>query len=457
MSEVRPADLPPRPGPGARAPSSSAPPGVSLPEVGTGERRARRDQRARGRRRSLRIAAGLGALLVLLGGVVALVAQGRGSGDGAARPVEAAATSVVPDEASPPVAAPRALLVQQGESGELVSVTVLVVDEAGAGGRLVFAPVGTMVEVPSFGLNPLREAFALGGLPLLQQSAENLLGIVFDQVSLVGAEELTALVEPAGVLAVELGASVEVVADGGRVETLFPAGIVDLAPEGVARLLEVRGSGSDLDRLVRHQAFWRAWLDAIAGNDAADPPADVAGGLGETIAALAGGEVGYDLLPVEVLATGTGPADDLYAVQEDELEALVAEVAPGSAVPSADRIRVQVLNGTGAPGLSQQVQPALAAAGAVVSLTGNADRFDYQVSQVVFYRDEDLEAAQAVQQALGVGEVVRSLVPLDVVDVTVVVGSDFAGGTSTVPETTTTTTTTTTPTTTTPTTTSPGP
>ena len=119
---------------------------------------------------------------------------------------------------------------------------------------------------------------------------------------------------------------------------------------------------------------------------------------------------------------------------------IVAEVAPGSGVASSDRIRVQVLNGTGAPGLSQQVQPALAAAGAVVSLTGNADRFDHQLTQVVFYRDEDLEAAQAVRQALGVGEVVRSLVPLDVVDVTVVVGADFAAGTpTTVPETTTTT------------------
>ena len=444
MSEVRPAGLPPQPGPGAPpapspAPAAPASPRVALPEVGTGERRARRDRRrARGRRRSLAIAAGAGALLVLLA-VVALVVRGGDGGDEARRSVEAAATSVVPEESAPPVSAPRSLLVQQGAGGELVSVTVLVVDESGAGGRLVFAPVGTMVEVPSFGLNPLREAFALGGLPLLQQSAENLLGIVFDQVSLVGAEELAALVEPAGVLAVELDASVEVVADGGRVETLFPAGVVDVAPDGVARLLEVRGSGNDLERLVRHQALWQAWLAAVAGNDAAAPPADVAGGLGETVAALAAGGVGYDLLPVEVLATGTGPTDDLYAVQAEELEVLVAEVAPGSTLPSADRVRVQVLNGTGAPGLSQQVQPALAAAGAVVSLTGNADRFDYQVSQVVFYRDEDLEAAQAVQRALGVGEVVRSLVPLDVVDVTVVVGADFAGDTSTTaPDTTTT-------------------
>jgi hypothetical protein len=48
------------------------------------------------------------------------------------------------------------------------------------------------------------------------------------------------------------------------------------------------------------------------------------------------------------------------------------------------------------------------------------------VSQVVHYRDEDLDDARSVQRALGVGEVVRSLVPLDVVDITVVVGADLA-------------------------------
>lgn len=399
-----------------------------MPDVGTGERRARRTQRRHlGRRRAIGYAAIVGGLVAALVGLVAFGYDNlRSVGDEPA-PLEATGTSVVADEPGAP-APPRALLVQEGAEGAVVSVTVLVVGPTGAGGNLVFAPVGSMVEIPSFGLNPLREAFALGGLPLLQQSAENLLGIVFDQVALVTAADLEALVEPAGTLAVELTSAVEVVTDAGRVQTVFPAGTVDIAPAVAASLLEVRGSGSDLDRLVRHQAFWQAWLAAIEGDPAAVPPAEGAGGIGAVVAALAAGEVGYDLLPVEVLATGTGPDDDLYAVQGDELEALVAEVAPGSSAGAADRIRVQVLNGTGVPGLAQEVQPSLAPAGAVVSLTGNADRFDYEVTQVVFYRDEDLDDARAVQRALGVGEVVRSLVSLDVVDVTVVIGADFAAG-----------------------------
>ena len=45
---------------------------------------------------------------------------------------------------------------------------------------------------------------------------------------------------------------------------------------------------------------------------------------------------------------------------------------------------------------------------------------------IVYYDDEDLVNAKAIKKALGVGEVVKSLTGLDVVDVTVVVGRDFA-------------------------------
>jgi hypothetical protein len=60
-----------------------------------------------------------------------------------------------------------------------------------------------------------------------------------------------------------------------------------------------------------------------------------------------------------------------------------------------------------------------------VTLSGNADRFDYATTQIVYYDDGHLDDAKAIQKALGVGELVKSLTGLDVVDVTVVVGADF--------------------------------
>ena len=44
----------------------------------------------------------------------------------------------------------------------------------------------------------------------------------------------------------------------------------------------------------------------------------------------------------------------------------------------------------------------------------------------MYYRDEQHAAATTIRDALGVGEIVKALNPIDVVDVTVVVGgADF--------------------------------
>ena len=60
-----------------------------------------------------------------------------------------------------------------------------------------------------------------------------------------------------------------------------------------------------------------------------------------------------------------------------------------------------------------------------VTLTGNAASFDFAQTQIVFYDRNEQPVAERVQKLLGVGRLVLSRVPIDVVDVTVVVGKDF--------------------------------
>ena len=69
----------------------------------------------------------------------------------------------------------------------------------------------------------------------------------------------------------------------------------------------------------------------------------------------------------------------------------------------------------------------LVPAGARVALSGNADSFAYAQTQIVFYDRSRQEVAVQVRQALGTGKLVLSRQPLDVVDVTVVIGKDFNG------------------------------
>lgn len=402
-------------------------PTVPLPDTGDGSRSGRRPapKRRRGRRRPGRTFWWVLAIVVLLAAIGAVVVSMTRSGsDGA---TATTSTTVPVGE----LAGETLLLLEKDADGVLVAATLFVVGPEGTGGDVVYVPPGTLAEVPSLGLTALRDAARDGGDAVVQQALENLFGQPLTNVVSLDPAALTEAVSPAGVLTVALPAPVERRDPSGRVEVLFDDGEVAVTPDEVPSLLEAPGE-TDLDRLVRHQAFWDGWFAAIATGADALPPSEE---LGSVLEAMASSEVAHRLLPVQAVASG----GDLYQVDRAGLADLLGEVLPG-ATPPADRIRVQILNGTGEPGLAQQVQPLLVPAGADVVLTDNADRFDHPTTQIVFYDDADQASAQRIREVLGLGEVVRSRTALDVVDVTVVVGADFLSRAAGTPSTTATTT-----------------
>lgn len=380
-------------------------PSVSLPDQGDGSRRRRRAERRPGLRLPSR-ALVAGILLVLVLGAIGWAAAQRMT-DRGGDPADGHQGESAPP--APDVDPLLVVLVDGG--GEVYGVTIL----APARAAIVHVAPGTMVEVPSVGLASLREAETSGGTALLQQSLENVLGLRFGSVVTWDPAALAAVLAPLGDLAVDVAEAVDEREPTGRVRVVVPAGRQAVAPDDAAGFLEVVGSGTSLERIVRHQAFWDAVLAALAGKESPALPAEVT--------ALVGVDVRHHVLPVEAVA-GVSGDEELYRVLDDDLGTMVDRLFPG-AEPVAGRVRVRILNGVGVPGIAQDVQPLLVDAGAEVTLSGNADRFDYAVTQIVYYDDDQLGAANEIRDALGVGEVVKSLTPLDVVDVTIVVGADF--------------------------------
>jgi LytR cell envelope-related transcriptional attenuator len=388
---------------------------IELPRSGSGLRAQRRRQQTRRRRRHQ---AGLGALAV---SIVALLAAGLVEvtlRTNAERRVSAPAAPATKAVGTVP---PTAVLVQQDAAGAAVSINVLVAGAGGRGGHVLLIPPGTMTELPSFGLDGLGRSLALGGPPLLQNALENLFGVKLDPVTVLKDPQLAALVRPAGSLTADLPARVESVDGAGRVSVLWDEGQVALAPDDVPKFLSVRGQGNDLARLVRHQVFWTSWLARMRQAPAAIPAAP--DGLKRVVTALVAGPVSFDTLPVEAINAGAAGAD-VYRIRQADLDSLLRQALPGAPV---GRIRVQILNGSGALGLAEKVAARLVPTGARVVLTGNASSFAYRQTQVVFYKRSKQSAALALQKALGAGKVVFSRNPLDVVDVTLVIGKDFRG------------------------------
>jgi hypothetical protein len=385
---------------------------VVLPPSGTGERRYRRRQQRRDtHRRTLGFV--LLAVALVAAAVLAVAHPWRRASLASKRP-PAAATRHAPLPSS-------AVLVQQDAQGAAVSLTLLVANQSSGGGHIVLVPPATMTEVPSFGLDGVGKALSLGGSSLLQVTLENLVGVPLPPAVVVGDAQLTGLVQAAGPLDVDVPATVEQTDAGGSVNVLWDQGPNTLAPADVPRFLSARGEGNDLSRLARHQSFWTAWLAHVARdpNAAAGLPPDLA----RVVRQLAAGSVSYQTLPVEAVDAGTG-GDEVYRVRQGDLDQLMGQLLPGV---SPRRTRVQILNGTGAIGASPRVAKKLVPAGARVVLSGNADSFAYAQTQIVFYDRSQQQAAERIRQALGTGRLVLSRQPLDVVDVTVIIGRDFNG------------------------------
>lgn len=391
---------------------------VNLPETRRSGRSARKKrQRQLRRRRRLGALLVVGAVLSAIG-LVASLFQFDGGGDGRTKADRRAGTSPKP---AVPTAMPVLLAQQQG-SGPAVSLTVLVPAAKGKGGTLVLIPPGTMTEVVALGLEPVGRSLDLGGPTRLQATVENLLGASIAEVAVVNDDNIAALLGPIGPLTVRLPQQVEEVDKSGRVEVLYQAGPNKIEPGEVARFLSAKGRGNDLERLARHQAFWDAWLAALKAQPAAAPTQPAA--LAKAFTALVAGPVRTRVVPVE--SFGTSPEDgELYKVRAAELTRMVTSSFPEAAeLGKQARPRVQILNGTGAVGLADAVRNRLGAP-FDVRLTGNAAAFNHDKTEIVFYAREKQAMAEKVRKALGVGSLVFSRRPLDVVDVTLVVGKDF--------------------------------
>jgi hypothetical protein len=109
--------------------------------------------------------------------------------------------------------------------------------------------------------------------------------------------------------------------------------------------------------------------------------------------------------------------------------ALVASllVRAGHRGAGAPAVQVQVLNGSGAPEMAQQATLELRRHGFDVVAIGNADSQEY-TSTLVLLRRGRMAVARDVAAALGRGEVLEQRDTSLLVDVTVVLGRDYARG-----------------------------
>ena len=320
---------------------------------------------------------------------------------------------------------PTLLVAHTGPSGALVGAAVLALtgDET-AGGSVLLVPPPTFVDVPDIGGLSLEYVHVFNGLDSTVTLTELVLRMGIDDVVELRTDDWTRLVEPLGTIG--LTNPDELRADDGSVA--FASGRLQLTADQVGPYLEFLGAGeSPLNRVLRQELLWEAWLAALAEDPTAlDVPGEQDRGLARFVPELADGAHRVATLPGQVDGLTDPDQPVLFRPDHDAIAALVPQLVPFPAGASpGDRPLVRVLDGSGRAEILPSAVRRVAAGGGQVIMIGNADQFDETETRIVVADETLRAAAQSVAEALGVGSVQVNDQFEESDEITVVLGSDF--------------------------------
>lgn len=314
---------------------------------------------------------------------------------------------------TPAAPAVRTTLFAIGRDDGTAAVTVLLGEgRSGGPSTAVMIPGSLQVETPGLDRQSVGDLTALGGVATLGLAVRNTLGVRLDNTAVIPAAEAAASLAAVGPLDIDLRNPVDLSAvPGGR---RFPDGPQEVTGAEAWLLLTALPPGGERDHLDAARAVLTAWAVAEAKTD----------GRVDEVAAIARSEAAFQTLPVEVAVTDDG--SDRYTLDREGTTRAVRRWFPGALDHlGSGRPKVEVRNGSGAVGVTQQAASAIVPLGAQVTLTGNVAQFGVPTSTVSYYRREDAAAAHAIADALGITSVSRIESNVNVVDISVVLGADF--------------------------------
>jgi LytR cell envelope-related transcriptional attenuator len=315
------------------------------------------------------------ALVVVVAAAVALVriARSPASEPPAAAQAGGEATSEPQAVGGPP--SHLVLLVLDTRAGPFAAVV------GGVGSRppgALVLPNGIDLTIPGQGDATVEEAARLPGTQGATAVA-NLLGVWIPHSVTVGSDRFAALVDRAGGIEVD-GADLS-------------------GAEAVDRLLAARG-----DRDEAWRDTLRALLAVATWDTSRLPQADAPDEVADLLNAARGAFV--EVLPADPSALG--PA-----------------VSSAFGIPDRGSVPVIVLNGSGTPGIGEQVAERLIPSGFRIVVSENASSFDHETTLIVVSSEDERPIGERVRDLLGVGEVQVAGSASDLATVTVVVGKDF--------------------------------
>lgn len=330
------------------------------------------------------------------------------------------------------VPTPTVLVVQTNEYKQLVGAIVMSLSAQESGGWALLFPAELIVPTGDGKSEALvkifedsgRQADGIGGL---RSVIARLLGANVDTVVQADATAIGPLIAPVAPIRVTLTDQVRI-RQNGSISTLLKSGPVEIRSDAdVAAMTEVQGynEASAMTRFNRQAQFWQAWIDAVRAapdKSSAFPSGSDTSTLVRFVKGLASGTAIIERAPY---SEGVIKGATLYVVDEAKVKALALQMIPYPvAYEPGARVRVDVRNGVGRFELNEPLNRKLVAAGAQITVLGNAAKFDVARTSVVYYDPEVKARAEQLARAIGATDIRLEERESDA-EVTVTIGADF--------------------------------
>ena len=320
---------------------------------------------------------------------------------------------------------PTLLVLQTDGTGQLVGVVLLALSsEDGDGGSVMLVPPATIADLPDLGPFPIDASFGFSGPDAARSTTEWALGIGIDEAVVVSDDEWAEVVASTGPLTLTNPDDLRD-ADG---EIVFPSGPLELTPDEVPVFAAFLGDDeSRLNRMIRQELVWSAWLDQLEADPTAVVfPGEQERGLARFLPRIVAGTHRLETMPVVIDAAASEPGSTSgFEPDAEALAALIVDLVPFPAgTAGGERPLVRVLSGTGDQSAVLPAARRVVAGGGQIVVVGNADSFDYETTQIIYWDDARRDEARAVADALGFGTVTQVDEVDESADVVVVLGRD---------------------------------
>lgn len=329
---------------------------------------------------------------------------------------------------------------QAGGATYLSTVVLASYDSRTKTGSLILFPNDLLVAAPGMGSDQLSNLVELDGgrIDSTKVTIENLLGVHVDKYVLASDRDLRIMLKQLGEkFAVAVPSKIAFKDPSLKVTVDLKPGTQKLDATTLASYLTYGPAAKSMDLAKRQADYAPQLLSMLGSTDEKEFIARNANlfdtdasnkeltGMLKTFSALTGGGLETVIIPVKEFKyekTVVNRADT------EALSAFVKKFVKADSATEAERIKVEVLNGCGVPGIGEKVSDQIDLTKFKIVNSANADSFDHPETLVIVYSDrkEVINAANELRDELEVGRVVSQPQAQDLTDISIVVGKDYA-------------------------------